>query len=325
MRFATWGCLFVGAVGEVAKHNEEAPTVCSMTNVEDCVVENSSRQQPWNYPEAYLEDSIYRRDDAFDVYRRVTFPTEGLDAHENKELRTTLNELFVKYRPSEHSFFKTLQEAPDEVVKNPDVLRELYIRYQSAMHSTRVSVYFTPYLDTPQQRQKKVKIILDDDTTNDVISHHKQLENLFRYLGATDLPHEEEFGDLELLAKRLDPDTARFVKTADELYRASLGAWTMIEILSDDWISGMADGFKPHYEEGYALGLQYFDEIATGHVEIQHMLQTLALTESTIVVRPQLLGPTQEHARQMAQEVHLLWDNMENVLKNPTTFVRSMV
>jgi len=283
------------------------------------------RQQPWNIPALYVEDSIYQRDSAFDVYRRVHFPTEGLDKHENKEVRATFNDLFAKHRPSNHSFFSTLKNAPKEVATNPHVLREIYIRYQAAMHSTRVAVYFTPYLDSPQLRQRKAKIILDDDTVNDLPSHHKQLENLFRSLGAQCIPHEEEFGTLPELRKRLDPDTARFSTRAEEFYRSDLGAWTTVEILSDDWISAFSQSYAPHYETGFVLGLQYFDEITTGHVEIQHMLETLALLEDTLVRHPRLIPITQEHSREMAKELDLLWDNLEAVVKNPTSFFTSMI
>jgi len=307
---------------------------CSMNNIEDCVSDfeakvsigaaKDDRQQPWNYPAVFVEDSIYQRDSAFDVYRRVNFPTSGLDKHENKGIRENFNHVFKEHRPSQHSFFTTLRTAPKEVATNPHVLREIYIRYQAAMHTTRAAVYFSPYLNSPQLRQRKAKIILDDDTVNELASHHIQLENLFRSLGAECIPHEEEFGDLPELRARLDPDIARWSSAVEPLYHADLGAWTTVEILSDDWISAFSQSYAPHYAEGFVLGLQYFDEITTGHVEIQHMLETLALLEDTVVRHPEIEEQTKLHATKMAVELDLLWDNLEAVIKNSSAFFTSM-
>jgi hypothetical protein len=307
---------------------------CSMKDIADCVsqyeqnvasgVVKDDRQQPWNLPAVFVEDSIYQRDSAFDVYRRVNFPIDGLDKHENKAIRANFNKIFKEHRPSEHSFFTTLRNAPREVATSPHVLREIYIRYQAAMHTTRAAVYFSPYLNSPQLRQRKAKIILDDDTVNELASHHIQLENLFRSLGAECIPHEEEFGDLPELRLRLDPDLARWSTAVEALYHADLGAWTTVEILSDDWISAFSQSYAPHYGKGFVLGLQYFDEITTGHVEIQHMLETLALLEDTVIRHPDIEASTQAHATQMAQELDSLWDNLEIVVKNATSFFTSM-
>jgi hypothetical protein len=305
-----------------------------MKNIADCVSEYEQsvasgavlddRQQPWNLPAVFVEDSIYQRDSAFDVYRRVNFPTEGLDKHENKAIRANFNQIFLEHRPSNHSFFTALRNAPKEVATNPRVLREIYIRYQAAMHTTRAAVYFSPYLNSPQNRQRKAKIILDDDTVNDLASHHIQLENLFRSLGAECIPHEEEFGDLPELRAQLDPDLADWSTEVEALYHADLGAWTTVEILSDDWISAFSQAYAPHYAPGFVLGLQYFDEITTGHVEIQHMLETLALLEDTVARHPEIESTTQAHATRMAQKLDSLWTNLETVIKNASSFVSSM-
>lgn len=56
---------------------------------------------------------------------------------ENEEFRATLNRLFNKHRPSSHPFFSNLKNMPKEVMLNKGFLNELYLRYQTAMHSTR--------------------------------------------------------------------------------------------------------------------------------------------------------------------------------------------
>jgi len=42
------------------------------------------------------------------------------------------------------------------------------------MHATRVAVYFSPHLNTPALRQRKISIIVDDDS-HTKLSHHKQV------------------------------------------------------------------------------------------------------------------------------------------------------
>jgi len=323
-------CVCVGVTGNEVVIDKS----CSMKNIADCVsqyeqqvasgVVKDDRQQTWNLPGVYVEDSIYQRDSAFDVYRRVNFPTDGLDKHENAAIRENFNKIFREHRPSQHSFFTTLRTAPKEVATNPHVLREIYIRYQAAMHTTRAAVYFSPYLNSPQLRQRKAKIILDDDTVNQLASHHIQLEDLFRALGAECIPHEEEFGDLPELRAKWDPALARWSTDVEALYHADLGAWTTVEILSDDWISAFSQAYAPHYAPGFVLGLQYFDEITTGHVEIQHMLETLSLLEDTVARHPDIELTTQAHATKMAQELDALWNNMEMVILNSTNFFTSM-
>jgi hypothetical protein len=83
------------------------------------------------------------------------------------------------------------------------------------MHSTRAAVYMAPHLNAPTLRQRKIDILADDDAIGG-ISHHKHLENMFRNFGAT--PKDQDtYGDLEPLAAILDPETASFVRKADEL------------------------------------------------------------------------------------------------------------
>lgn len=272
----------------------------------------------------YREGSIYQRDSALDVYRRVNFPTKGLDKHQNAEFRQVLNDLFAKHRPSQHSLWRTLANSPREVATNPGILREFYTRYQSAMHATRVSIYFMPYMDTPTQRQAKIKIILDDDTIDDTISHHLQLQQLFEQLGAAEVPDQERFGDLESLLRSVvtDPGTAAFCEMADRNYRAGLGGWTIFEVLSDDWISAMAAGFEPHYDREWLYKRQYFDEIATGHIEIEHMLQSLALTESLMHRRPDLIQEQICLAREMVAGIDSLWDSLERLITDPGQIAR---
>ena len=149
--------------------------------------------------------------------------------------------------------------------------------------------------------------------------HHTQLEKMFRSFGATPR-HEDDFGDAEPLARQLDPETAKFVRLADKIYRESTGAWCIAEVLSDDWLSALAHSLEVHFPG--AKQQQYFDEIFTGHVEVVHMLETVSLTEDILARYPQMLQPTIEHSRIMAQALTDLWSNLENLLKNPQKYLK---
>jgi len=227
-------------------------------------------------------------------------------------LRASLERLCEEYRPSRHAFFPALRGAPSSALRDPDVLGELYLRYQAAMHATRVMVYFLPHLDSPPLRARKLRIFIDDDGLQGGDTHHAQLARLFRRIGGRLPLADDEFGDLEPLARRLDPGTARFVEKVSDLYHRSLGPWCIVELVSDDWMRTLADGLAVHHpavrEEAY------FAECFQGHVEERHGQEALALTELVLSARPQLLEETLAGAREMAQSLDGLWSSLESVL-----------
>ena len=58
----------------------------------------------------FPEGSVYTRDVASNVFRRVEFPTDDAAApHLDSEWRALVNDSFVKHRPSKHPFFKALK------------------------------------------------------------------------------------------------------------------------------------------------------------------------------------------------------------------------
>jgi hypothetical protein len=81
-------------------------------------------------------------------------------AHLNPPLRACVNELFQRWRGSQHPLFGTLAAAPEAVMRDPIFLARFYARYQACMHVTRAAVYFAPGLDSPAMRQRKIAIIL---------------------------------------------------------------------------------------------------------------------------------------------------------------------
>jgi hypothetical protein len=54
-----------------------------------------------------------------------------------------------------------------------------------------------------------------------------------------------------------------------EIDRLTTGAWCIAEVLSDDWLSALANSFKPHFPT--VMQEPYFDEVFSGHVEIVHV------------------------------------------------------
>lgn len=270
------------------------------------------------------KDSIYKPESGSDIFRQVEFSTDKALDEQNKhvhpQFRLLMNELFAKYKPSDHPFFKNLREAPDAVVKNPGFLSQLYLRYQAAMHATRASVWFTPFLDTPRLRQRKAAIIVDDDAVDGEATHHRQCENLFRWFGASPILDESHFGDLSELGPHLHPDTLAFCTKAWELYCKDTGAWSIFEVLSDNWQSALAHSMAPHFGPE-TIKQQYFDEISTGHIEILHMLETVSLTEDVLHRKPHLTEQTIASAKEMAEWTYKLWDHMNELVIHPEPYL----
>src|SRR6185312_63270 len=149
--------------------------------------------------------------------------------------------LAAEHQPSRMPFFDRLAALPREAARNPELLGQIYLVYQSAMHATRAGVYFMPHLDSPALRKRKLQIYIDDDGLPGGDTHHYQLARAFRSLGAEMPLADDAFGDLDELCTRLDADTAQFVRLAKSLYARSLGAWCVVEILSNEWMHALAN------------------------------------------------------------------------------------
>ena len=91
-----------------------------------------------------------------------------------------LAQLCLEFQPSKHPFFAKLQ------IWRPsaDQLGALHLVYQSAMHATRAAVYKMPHLDSPALRQRKLRILVDDDGLPGGDTHHYQLTEVFLHIGA---------------------------------------------------------------------------------------------------------------------------------------------
>lgn len=180
-------------------------------------------------------------------------------------------------------------------------------------------VWYAPYLDDPVLRQRKCAIIADDDALEGKMSHHKQLEVMFTAFGAECLP-ESAFGEPNDLRAILDPKTTEFVNTVVDLYPKTTGAWCIAEVLSDDWLSALADSFSAHFGEG-VKDYDYFDEIISGHLEVLHMLETVSLSENVMARHPEVAQATKDSMKEMAAALDGLWDNLNELVLKPEAYL----
>lgn len=229
-------------------------------------------------------------------------------------LQAEISALWLKYMPSERGFFRKLG-LPGRQLALFHCLDDLYTRYQAAMHATRVMAYHLPHLDSIDLRMAKIRLLADDDMANDGDSHHRQLRRTWRFmLGRDPTMGEEDFGELEHLAPRLDHATARFVLDVQRLYPETLGPWLMIEGLAHDWIGALMTGLREHFPG--VERTDYFLENFSSCVEVRHAEEALATVENVVSRRPELIDETVRGADHMGASLDVLWQGMEELIEN---------
>ena len=157
--------------------------------------------------------------------------------------------LLDEHRPSRMPFFRRVASLPFRIASDCNLLGEIYLVYQAAMHATRAAVYYLPYLDSPALRKRKLRIFMDNDGLPEADSQHYQLARAFRNIGAHLPLADEEFGSHEELCRRVDQETVHFVDVAQRLYSRSLGPWCAVEMLSADWMRALAEGLSVHFPQ----------------------------------------------------------------------------
>jgi hypothetical protein len=180
------------------------------------------------------------------------------------------------------------------------------------MHATRAAVYYLPYLDSPALRKRKLQIFIDDDGLPGGDTHHYQLTRAFKNVGATVVLDDEDFGDPEELCQQLDPQTARFVRMARDLYSRSLGAWCVVEVMSDDWMRALAEALAQHFPQ--IVAEPYFHECFEHGVEERHADESMAVTQMILRARPELVAETLRDARLMAKALDGVWNRLDEVV-----------
>jgi len=160
-------------------------------------------------------------------------------------------------------------------------------------------------------RKRKLQIYIDDDGLPGGDTHHYQLARAFRSIGANLPLGDDEFGELDELCRHLDPATANFVQLTKTLYSRSLGAWCVVEYMSDDWMRALAEALSVHHPD--IVAQPYFAECFAGHVEERHAAEALEVTRIVLRSRPYLMRQTLRDAETMAGALDGVW--ADNVIR----------
>ena len=229
-----------------------------------------------------------------------------------KNFPVTIAEIAAQHRPSRMPFFKNLAALPREAARDPALLGKIHLVYQAAMHATRAAVYYLPHLDSPALRKRKLQIFVDDDGLPGGDTHHYQLSRAFRSIGASLMLDDEAFGSSEELCRHLDPQTATFVRLAQQLYSRSLGAWCVVEVMSDDWMRALAEALARHFP--HIVAEPYFHECFEHGVEERHAEESMAVTQMILRARPELVAETLRDARIMAEALDGVWERLDEIV-----------
>jgi hypothetical protein len=254
------------------------------------------RTQEWGDPP---QIASLRAGDAEESFAAASFATE-------------IAAIAAEHRPSRMPFFKNLAALPRTVARDPALLGHIHLVYQAAMHATRAAVYFLPHLDSPALRKRKLQIFVDDDGLPGGDTHHYQLTRAFRNIGAELMLDDEEFGDADELCRHLDPQTVHFVRLARRLYARSLGAWCIVEVMSDDWMRALAEALAVHFPQ--IVTEPYFHECFEQGVEERHAEESMSVTQMILRTRPGLVADTLDDARLMARALDGVWARLDEIV-----------
>ena len=231
-----------------------------------------------------------------------------------EEFPDAMTAMLEGHRPSRMPFFERLAAMPRSVASDPSFLGQLHLIYQSAMHATRVAVYYIPHLDTPALRKRKLQILVDDDGLPGGDTHHYQLTRAFGNIGAKCMLEDEKFGDPDELCRYLDEQTARFVTLAKRLYSRSLGPWCAVETMSVDWMQALAEALSVHFPQ--FKHEPYFKECFSHRVEERHATEALEVTQLILRARPELLAETLGDAETIAEALDGVWTQLDRIVQN---------
>jgi hypothetical protein len=229
-------------------------------------------------------------------------------------LPNIMTSMLEEHRPSQMPFFRRMAGLPRTVASDPELLGQIHLVYQSTMHATRAAVYYLPHLDSPGLRKRKLQIFIDDDGLAGGDTHHYQLTRAFRSIGAKCLLDDEEFGEPAELCHYLEGETADFVRLAPKLYSRSLGPWCVVETLSVDWMRALADALSVHFP--HFRHEQYFEDCFSQNVEERHAAEALAVTQTVLRARPELLHETLRDAKLMAEALDGVWTHLDRIVQS---------
>lgn len=233
-----------------------------------------------------------------------------------REFNSNIYSIAQEYLPSKHKFFDNLKHHGSNLANSPELLGKFYHYYQSAMHATRVMVYYIPGLDSPELRKRKLSIFIDDDGLKNGDTHHHQLFRAFQRMGTKFIFPEEIYGSLNQVVETLDTENMRsLIRSVQRLYPESLGAWCIVEFISNDWMNALCNGLTKFFPQ--LSKEQYFHDCFKEHVEERHGAEALELALNSITNNKYYKDVMLIHAREMAKNLNLLWDSLDNVICNP--------
>jgi hypothetical protein len=224
-----------------------------------------------------------------------------------------IQQIAEEHNPLRSPFFQHLRDLPAAIARDPQLLGQIHLIYQSAMHATRAAVYFMPHLDSPAMRKRKLQIFVDDDGLPGGDTHHYQLTRAFAHIGAKLVLDDEDFGDSAELSRHLDPETGRFVHLAAQLYARSLGPWCVVELLSDSWMRALAEALGAHFPN--VINEPYFADCFSQGVEERHAQESLDVTTMVLQAHPELFSETVLDAKLMAEALDAVWQRLDTVVR----------
>jgi hypothetical protein len=236
------------------------------------------------------------------------------------EFPAVIRVMAEQHRPSRMPFFGHLASLPPAVASDPEILGQIHLVYQSAMHATRAAVYYMPHLDSPALRKRKLQIFVDDDGLPGGDTHHYQLTRAFRNIGAALVLDDEQYGDSEALCRHLDAETAHFVRIARKLYARSLGPWCAVEVMSVDWMRALAEAMGVHFPS--FVHEPYFEECFSQKVEERHAEESLEVTQMVLSMHPELLSETMHDAKMMAEALDGVWTHLDRIVQKARSPIR---
>jgi len=234
---------------------------------------------------------------------------------------SAIHRIAEDHHPLRSPFFQHLRELPAAVACDPQLLGQIHLFYQSAMHATRAAVYYLPHLDSPAMRKRKLQIFIDDDGLPGGDTHHYQLSRAFRNMGAKLLLDDEDFGGSTELCRHLDPETSRFVQAATTLYARSLGPWCVVELMSDSWMRALADALAVHFPA--VPSEPYFADCFSQGVEERHAEESFEVTATILQSRPELYSETVLDAKLMAEALDGVWRRLDTIVKQAEQRLRT--
>jgi hypothetical protein len=245
------------------------------------------------------------------VKSRPLMDDPGLDV--GGRFLEAIQKIAKDHDPVRSPFFRRLRDLPSDVARDAELLGQIHLVYQAAMHATRAAVYYLPHLDSPEMRKRKLQIFIDDDGLEGGDTHHYQLTRAFRNIGAKFILDDEDFGEPNELCRHLDAETAKFVRLATTLYARSLGAWCVVEVISDTWMRALADALAVHFpgmpEE------PYFADCFSQGVEERHAEESFDVTSTLLRARPELYSETVLDAKLMAEALDGVWRRLDMIVR----------